>query len=118
MTDLRKPFKHEGRFDLAVSVEVAEHLPYERAPTFVRDLAQASDIIVFSAAAPFQGGERHMNEQWPEYWAILFRRQGYVCFDLFREQCWASDDVESWYAQNVLLFVKAGHAIEFEAQGF
>ena len=111
-TDLSKPFRLPRRFDLAVCSEVAEHFPHERAPGLVRDIAATSDVIVFSAALPFQGGDDHFNEQWPEYWAILFRQNGFVCFDPFRDQIWNDAVAESWYAQNALLYVKEGHHLE------
>lgn len=104
--DLREPLELNRRFDLVISVEVAEHLPMQRAESFVHDLSRASDVILFSAAIPYQGGEDHVNEQWPEYWGILFRRAGYRCYDMFRATFWRDSHVESWYAQNAFLFVK------------
>jgi 2-polyprenyl-3-methyl-5-hydroxy-6-metoxy-1,4-benzoquinol methylase len=49
-------------FDLAVSLETAEHLPFWCAGGFVRALAEAPAVI-FSAAHPNQLGTLHMNEQ-------------------------------------------------------
>lgn len=63
-----------GRFDLAISLEVAEHLPRERASSFVAELVQLAPAVLFSAAIPYQGGTDHINEQWPSWWAELFRR--------------------------------------------
>lgn len=48
-----------GRFDLAVCLEVAEHLPPSRAGSFVADLCAAAPVVVFSAAIPGQGGTGH-----------------------------------------------------------
>jgi SAM-dependent methyltransferase len=101
---LRRP----GRFDLAISMEVAEHLPYGRAKSFVADLCSLADVVLFSAAIPFQGGTAHINEQWPEFWATFFRSQGFACFDLLRPKLWAMPGVKWWYAQNALLFVRNG----------
>ena len=94
------------RFDLAISVEVAEHLPYNRAENFINDLVKLSDLILFSAALPYQGGTDHVNEQWLEFWAIIFRRHGYVPCDLFRSRIWGDKRVEFWYSQNLVLFCK------------
>src|SRR5260370_314746 len=94
------------RFGLAISVGVAEHLPFYRAETFVADLVKLSDLILFSAALPYQGGADHVNEQWLEFWAIYFRRHGYVPCDLFRSRIWGDKRVEFWYSQNLLLFCK------------
>ncbi|QEZ47536.1 glycosyltransferase [Cupriavidus oxalaticus] len=120
--DLREEFTTAHRYDLTVSVEVAEHLPITRGAAFVRDLCRTSDIVLFSAATPYQGGEDHLNEQWPEYWGILFRQCGYRCFDLFRDEFWDNSEVESWYAQNAFLFVKADNLLcerlaKFSADG-
>ena len=64
-------------FDLAQSLEVAEHLPESRAPGFVSDLCRHSDIVLFGAAPPGQGGENHINEQPYDYWQALFEAEGY-----------------------------------------
>lgn len=65
------------RFDLAVCLEVAEHLPSKRAAGFVATLTAVAGAVLFSAAVPHQGGTGHVNEQWPEYWAQLFAARGF-----------------------------------------
>ena len=97
-------------FDLTICMEVAEHLPHERGPSLVAELASLGDVVLFSAAVPFQYGTNHVNEQWPEYWSILFRAQGFECFDPLRAELWNDPGVEWWYAQNALLFVRPGSA--------
>ena len=87
VADLRQPLTFDRRFDLAMSVEVAEHLPPEAAPAFVQQLTSAAPIVVFSAAIPGQGGTRHLNEQWQSYWAGLFAQQNYFPLDTLRSQC-------------------------------
>ena len=72
--DLTRPLALEKRFDLALSLEVAEHLPASSALNFVRGLTSLAPAIVFSAAVPRQGGCHHVNEQWPWYWKELFSR--------------------------------------------
>jgi len=108
--DLAKPFSVGRTFDLAVSLEVAEHLPASSATGFVRSLTEAAPAVLFSAAIPNQGGENHVNEQWPEFWASLFRQNGFVAIDAFRRRVWHNDAVDWWYAQNILLFVRIGVA--------
>lgn len=95
----------EYKYDLAISVEVAEHLSESRARTFVEDICKASDIVIFSAAIPEQGGTNHINEQWQSYWVNLFKEKDYSCFDIFRPAIWHNPDVEWWYRQNTLLYV-------------
>ena len=104
--DLQNPFHIRRQFDLAVSVEVAEHLSPECAEGFIHSLASLAPVVLFSAAIPFQGGANHVNEQWPEYWAELFAAEGYKAIDCLRKQFWRNDRVEWWYAQNLLLFAR------------
>lgn len=109
--DLEKPLAIGRRFDLAVSFEVAEHLSPAAAETFVQSLASLADVVAFSAAIPYQGGETHLNEQWPEYWAELFAKRGYAAVDALRTRLWNDTSVHYWYRQNIMLYVNdAGFA--------
>lgn len=93
-------------FDLAVSLEVAEHLSKERAPDFIRDLTRLAPVVFFSAAIPNQGGTNHLNEQWPSYWAKLFLKHDYVPVDCIRKKFWNDENISFWYQQNSVLYVK------------
>jgi SAM-dependent methyltransferase len=104
VVDLRQPISVRRRFDLAVSLEVAEHLPPECAATFIRSLCRLSDAVLFSAAIPHQGGMQHLNEQWPAFWAGLFAGCGFVPVDFLRRRIWRHPDVAWWYAQNIVLY--------------
>ena len=95
------------RFDLAMTLEVGEHLLPERADSFVEDLTKLSDVILFSAAIPAQGGVNHVNRQWPSYWAEKFLRFGYVCIDCLRPKIWLDKNIEVWYRQNVFIYAKS-----------
>lgn len=79
--DWRLPIEHDGdgpkRFDLAMCIEVAEHLPPDRADYLVSLLTSAAPLIFFSAAQPGQGGTLHLNEQPREYWLEKFAARGY-----------------------------------------
>jgi SAM-dependent methyltransferase len=107
--DLSKPFHLGRQFDLVLSLEVAEHLPAESAGIFIDSLTRLGPVILFSAAIPHQGGTQHINEQWPEYWVEFFQYRGYVVIDCIRKRIWQNPNVESWYAQNVLVFVQKGY---------
>ena len=104
--NLAKPFDVVGKFDLAISLEVAEHLPKKHARDFVRSLVNLAPFVVFSAAVPFQGGVRHVNEQWPEFWQDLFANSGYRSLDLIRKEFWKNAKVKYWYRQNMFLFAR------------
>ena len=104
--DLTEPLSLGRQFDLAISLEVAEHLPAAQADQLVETLSRLAPAILFSAAVPYQGGERHVNEQWPAYWARRFDTRGFAALDPFRRLLWDRSDVDWWYAQNLLLFVR------------
>jgi SAM-dependent methyltransferase len=74
--DLARPFTIARTYDLAVCLEVAEHLPAAAAPALVRELTRAAPVVLFSAAIPGQQGLGHVNEQWPMYWSRLFESHG------------------------------------------
>ena len=106
--DLRTPFRISRRFDLALSLEVAEHLPASSAAEFIESLCGLSDVVVFSAAIPGQGGRRHLNEQWPSYWARHFAEREFDCQDVLRPEIWLNPRVAWYYAQNSLIFMRRG----------
>jgi hypothetical protein len=96
--DLTEPFYGED-FDLAICLEVAEHLPRSAARTLVKSLVRAAPLILFSAATPGQGGEGHINEQPHAYWDDMV--------------CWFGYDVvpvaingmaSAWYRNNIRLY--------------
>jgi hypothetical protein len=101
------------RFDLALSLEVAEHLSATRAESFIRDLSYLTDAVLFSAAVPGQGGTAHVNERWQNYWAGLFSAKGFEVFDVVRSAIWYDDRVSFWYRQNTFLFARGDSAISF-----
>ena len=104
--NLIDPLRIKKRFDLAVSLEVGEHLPRHAADTYLDSLVRLAPVVLFSAAIPDQGGEHHENEQWPAWWATRFFKRGYLTFDYLRTHFWDDLRVETWYTQNMLLFVR------------
>lgn len=102
--DLRAGFALDRRFDLALSLEVAEHLPESCAPGLVRCLTASAPSVLFSAAVPGQGGTGHLNEQWQDYWRDLFAMHGYQPVDCIRPAVRGRPDVRFWYQQNIILY--------------
>jgi SAM-dependent methyltransferase len=102
--DLTKPLELYRTFDLALCLEVAEHLPFESADILIDSLCNHSGTILFSAAIPFQGGQNHLNEQTPNYWIGKFEQRGFQVYDPIRSAVWERIDVDVWYKQNILLF--------------
>jgi SAM-dependent methyltransferase len=102
--DLRNALSLERRFDLAISLEVAEHLPPDCSEAFVRSLTRLAPLVLFSAAVPFQGGWGHTNERWQDSWRALFRASDFHAVDLIRHRLWSHAGVEAYYLQNCLLY--------------
>ena len=71
------PSPSEGPFDLAMSLEVAEHVPPQFADAFAGYFKGLCRRIVFTAAQAGQGGTSHLNEQPREYWIEKFQRVGF-----------------------------------------
>jgi SAM-dependent methyltransferase len=103
--DLTRPLRLERRFDLALSLELAEHLPPERSESLVDELVALAPAVLFSAAIPGQTGTEHINERWQDEWAAMFAAHGYRCVDLIRSVVWDDERVAPWYAQNTLLYL-------------
>jgi SAM-dependent methyltransferase len=111
--DLAIPFRPEETDDLVVCLEVGEHLPPKRAESLVDDLTRLAPVVLFSAAVPGQGGVAHVNEQWPDYWAALFKQRGYRAVDCLRRRVWDNPRVRWWYAQNMLLYVRENRLADY-----
>jgi len=102
--DLSTPLDLKKRFDLVQTLEVAEHLPANKAELFVDNLVRHGDVILFSAAVPHQGGEHHVNEQPPEYWRRKFAARGYAPFDFIRPKLQGRAEVMPWYRFNSYIY--------------
>ena len=91
--------------------EGRSHISTGRSRAFVEALCAAADVVIFTAAIPQQGGVNHINEQWQSFWAALFGAAGYECYDLFRPRLWRGKRVDSWYRQNLFLYVRRTHPL-------
>lgn len=114
--DLSRGFSTPRRFDLAQSLEVAEHLPPASSEEFVDSMCGLSDVVMFSAAQPGQGGEGHVNERRPSAWAAAFAQRGYGAYDAIRPALAQQSRVSPWYRYNTILYAnEAGAARLSEA---
>ncbi len=104
--DLNKSFDCNQKYSLVLSLEVAEHIEEKNARTFIHNLSNHGDNILFSAAIPFQGGQNHINEQRPDYWIKIFKSYGYNVYDIIRPLIWDNSKIFWWYKQNTFLFSK------------
>jgi len=106
--------------DLVVCLEVAEHLPADRGPSFIKDLCNSSHRIVFSAATPGQGGHGHINERPHTYWKELFENEGFTVSTELQGRFAQSPSIAWWYSKNVHVATKyEGHGYRLSTgQGF
>jgi SAM-dependent methyltransferase len=109
--DLERPLPPAGRFDLAMSIEVVEHLSPAGGEALVDGLAAAADVVMFSAAFVGQGGVGHRHERYHSHWGALFRARGFRSFDAFRPRVWSDERVMPWHRANLFLHVRDGHPL-------
>lgn len=104
--DLETTLDINRRFDLAISMEVAEHLSEDASDSFVALLCKLAPVVLFSAALPHQPGWRHVNCHWPAYWRRRFADHGYVALDAVRGSLLGSPTVPYYYRQATYLYVE------------
>jgi SAM-dependent methyltransferase len=116
--DLSVPFHLHRRFDLVMTLEVAEHIVPARADGFIDSLCGHADTILFSAALPGQGGRMHVNEQPLSYWASKFAQRNYHVVDVLRPLVWDDAEIGPCYRQNIVFFATGERvpAIELAAR--
>lgn len=100
--DLRHPWRLAAPFDLALCLEVAEHLPEKYANGLVTFLTTLAPVIFFSAAYPGQGGHYHENEKSTEYWQGKFATHDYLPEPL-PGLAETGPAVQFWYANGYIL---------------
>lgn len=110
--NLENKIEIEKKFDLVVSLEVAEHISEKSANMFVENLVNLGEVILFSAAIPGQGGQNHINEQWLTYWEEVFLKHDYILKDVLRPIFWNNNKIFWWYKQNMVLFTPKDFKIE------
>lgn len=103
--DLSRSFPEPTRVDLAVCLEVAEHLPPENALGLINFLTSCAPIVLFSASIPGQPGYHHINEKPTIYWKRLFGDQGYDQYDIIRPRIIIDGELPYWYRQNIFVYV-------------
>jgi SAM-dependent methyltransferase len=102
---------HDIKYDLSISLEVAEHLDESSANIFIKSLTNFSDLVMFGSAFTAQGGTNHINEQPHTYWAKIFMSYNYLPYDIFRPVLWGNNEIEFWYQQNTFLYIRKDSSI-------
>ncbi len=80
--NLEEGMEFDKSCDLAICLEVLEHLSDNAGRSVVEWMVNNADTVLFSAAIPGQGGKGHVNEQWQSYWADMFIRGGFEVHDI------------------------------------
>lgn len=80
--DLRQDSKnleklYPNKYDLCISLEVAEHIEEEFSDNYVDTLCSLSDMVLLSAAPPGAKGHYHVNCQKKRYWERKFLDRGF-----------------------------------------
>jgi len=105
--------KYAGKYDLAMCIEVAEHLPKNRADELVKQITSVAPTVLFSAAVPGQGGHGHINCQPKSYWVERFALLNYVVDAEETERLvsfMASGYHMGWFRNNAVVFKAYGQA--------
>lgn len=109
--DLTKKIDLDRWFDLAMSIEVAEHIDEKYADLIIGNITRHTNLLIFSAATPGQGGYEHINEQPFEYWEKKLNIVNFFC-DKKRTQNFRAyltkEKASSWYRKNISIFGRRG----------
>src|SRR5258708_5159152 len=97
VVDLRQPWTPPHRFDLALCIEVLEHIKPEFADTVVDTIVKCAPLAFVSAAHVGQGGEGHYNEQPFSYWQEKFVARGFIFDQGLTDTLKAVIDIEPVY---------------------
>lgn len=114
--DIAKPIDLYRDFDMAMSMEVGEHLQESVSDIYIKNLIRHTELVLFSAAVPGQEGLHHINEQPLSYWVEKFRVYDFLLFDVLRGVFWSNQEIEPWYRNNVVLFAHKSLVSELDRQ--
>lgn len=99
------------RFEVVTCLEVAEHISCDRSSILVETIVrhvEPGGLLVFSAAAPGQSGEHHMNARPSWEWREMFYEVGLSYRDDYTKQLshlwsWVAGPL-MWLGANVQVF--------------
>ena len=96
------------RADMALCLEVLEHIPAEKEDAALLNLCTVSDTIIFSAAVPGQGGDGHINCQPKQHWIDKFEELGFRAAEAEAEYILAQlngyPGIMGWLRNNLIVF--------------
>ena len=97
-------------YDLAICLEVAEHLAPGAASLLVKGLCEAKWVL-WSAAIPGQGGTNHINEQWQTYWESIFYAHGMIGSADLCEKYWDDNAIAPFYRHGMIVYAHPGDLV-------
>lgn len=96
----------ETKFDLAISIEVAEHLNPDVSSSFIEWMTSMADVIVFSAAVPSQDGDGHINCRSRSDWYQFIKQHNFVIADTLRQYFTSNSRLGLWHKLNIVDYVQ------------
>ena len=112
----------DKKYDIAMTLETAEHLHPGNEAAFVGFLCRSADFVLFSAAIPYQEGIGHIDNKPMQFWVDLFAGNGFKCFDIIRPWLIQHSDeaarVAPYYTQNILVFARGSKEKLLRSKGF
>ena len=103
--DLSVSFDLEKKFDLVLSLEVAEHIPKKYEIIYVSNLLNhCKKHLIISWAIMGQGGTGHFNEQNYVYVVNLFSSHGFTFDELETQKLRRSVSRLHWFRNSLLYF--------------
>lgn len=102
--DISRSFDLKEKYDLAVCLEVVEHIPREfENIVFDNIVRHMSRYLLFSGATPGQQGTGHVNERQESYWFSHLVRRGLILRHCESINARLSSTL-SWYTKNVSIW--------------
>lgn len=92
--------------DLVICTEVLEHINLKRSIEILDYIVSCTDIVIFSAAIPKQGGTGHINEQHHKFWIDKFKERGFEYTDSFKAHIIKNKKIHFYLRQNLFIFFR------------
>jgi len=112
--DLDNELPPKVKRDLIICTEVLEHFNEPSAKRIASFIQENTDLILFSAAIPGQGGVGHLNEKRHHYWHSFFRQFGFQYFDGFKHAFIHDQNTPFYYRQNLFLYYREPFSKRFK----
>lgn len=105
--DITKVIAVPQKFDLAICLEVLEHIDNDLCGGVIQNIVNMSDTVIFSAAQPGQKGTGHINCKPKRHWEMLFKVRGYERDQEAEKQILeyvTKQDHAEWFKNNLQVF--------------